>query len=38
LGSKLDSNVYTSSEGGDGPDSGMPEANYQAYQSAVSKA
>ncbi|KYN02662.1 Rotatin [Cyphomyrmex costatus] len=34
LGSKLDSNVYTSSEGGDGPDSGLPEANYQAYQSA----
>jgi len=35
LGSKLDNNVYTSSEGGD---SGMPEANYQAYQSAVSRA
>ncbi|XP_071558418.1 rotatin [Temnothorax nylanderi] len=34
LGGKLDSNVYTSSEGGDGPDSGVPEANYQAYQSA----
>ncbi|XP_018306110.1 rotatin [Mycetomoellerius zeteki] len=34
LGNKLDSNVYTSSEGGDGPDSGLPEANYQAYQSA----
>ncbi|XP_012536869.1 rotatin isoform X2 [Monomorium pharaonis] len=34
LGNKLDSNVYTSSEGGDGPDSGVPEANYQVYQSA----
>lgn len=34
LGGKLDNNVYTSSEGGDGPDNGVPEANYQAYQSA----
>ncbi|XP_011645189.1 LOW QUALITY PROTEIN: rotatin [Pogonomyrmex barbatus] len=34
LGGKLDSNVYTSSEGGDGPDGAVPEANYQAYQSA----
>ncbi|KAL0124951.1 hypothetical protein PUN28_006666 [Cardiocondyla obscurior] len=34
LGVKLDSNVYTSSEGGDGPDGGVPEANYQVYQSA----
>ncbi|GAB1865817.1 Rotatin [Camponotus japonicus] len=33
LASKLDSNVYTSSEAGDGPDGGFPEANYQAYQS-----
>ncbi|XP_011175426.1 rotatin isoform X1 [Solenopsis invicta] len=33
LGCKLDSNVYTSSEGGDGPDGGIPEANYQVYQS-----
>jgi len=31
----LDSNVYTSSEAGDGPDGGFPEANYQAYQSTV---
>nr|XP_012230900.1 PREDICTED: LOW QUALITY PROTEIN: rotatin [Linepithema humile] len=33
LASKLDNNVYTSSEAGDGLDSGVPEANYQAYQS-----
>ncbi|XP_032667797.1 rotatin isoform X2 [Odontomachus brunneus] len=34
LASKLDSNVYVSSEAGDSPDGGVPEANYQAYQSA----
>ncbi|XP_025159510.1 rotatin [Harpegnathos saltator] len=34
LASKLDNNVYVSSEAGDGPDGGVPEANYQAYQSA----
>ncbi|KAL6436580.1 hypothetical protein ACFW04_004801 [Cataglyphis niger] len=34
LASKLDSNIYTSSEAGDGLDGSLPEANYQAYQSA----
>ncbi|KAM0726292.1 Rotatin [Formica fusca] len=34
LASKLDSNIYTSSEAGDGLDGGLPDANYQAYQSA----
>ncbi|EZA47060.1 Rotatin [Ooceraea biroi] len=33
LADKLDTNVYASSEVGD-PDSGVPEVNYQAYQSA----
>ncbi|KAI4475480.1 hypothetical protein M0802_015139 [Mischocyttarus mexicanus] len=35
LTEKLDSNSYHLSEARDSPDGGIPEANYQAYQSAA---
>ncbi|KAK2582399.1 hypothetical protein KPH14_004718 [Odynerus spinipes] len=35
LAEKLDNNSYPLSEARDSPDGGIPEANYQAYQSAA---
>lgn len=36
LAENVESVAYPSSEERDSPDAGLPEANYQAYQSAVS--